>query len=463
MVRNFANLVLLIGLLALVGTRILMADIVIQPDSSRYASAGLNIYEHGVLSRQGYREDQVPEPGLYAGGIFTAWEIALAAKLDEQTYRDLVCVAKGAVSAECGLGLSSLKAIYYVETVVFHLCMLFVGWLFFGRSLFAGWCCVIASLAFYDTFLYASSPLSESGYLMLGGLFMASWAYAYERASQWSVWALAGVFAGLLVMVKPAWLLLPVGLLIIPVAAFFRYRESRLLVLKSAAIFLMAFILVVSPMMVRNVIELGTFSLSDTSYLVSSLSHRFAFNLMSWQEWFIGWIYYLPLSGARVLFGTEVLLPLGWGEQSYYQYGRDTLDALANSGRTPLEARNYLISQYVFAMPIKFIAVSLLLLWRGIFVGHLVGMVAVPSVAAFMLFARKVFLWRWAYIFLPALFMASVNAALSVSLYRYNLTIIIPYCLAMVWIGFAVLNFLLAKFDHSGFRAMARRFLPATR
>ncbi|WP_430475887.1 hypothetical protein ACQ0MK_10040 [Thalassospira lucentensis] len=264
-------------------------------------------------------------------------------------------------------------------------------------------------------------------------------------------------------MVKPAWLLLPVGLLIIPVAAFFRYRESRLLVLKSAAIFLLAFILVVSPMMVRNVIELGTFSLSDTSYLVSSLSHRLAFNRMSWQEWFIGWIYYLPLSGARVLFGTEALLPLGWGEQSYYQYGHDTLDALVNNGRTAPEARDYLISQYVFAMPVKFIAVSLLLLWRGIFVGHLVGMVAVPSVAAFMLFARNAFLWRWAYIFLPALFMASVNAALSVSLYRYNLAIIIPYCLAMTWVGFAVLNYLLAKFDHSGFRAMARRFLPATR
>ncbi|KZB62730.1 hypothetical protein [Thalassospira sp. MCCC 1A02491] len=174
MFKLAANMLLLGCLLLIVGGRILGSGANVQPDLPRYASAGLNVYQHGVLSPERYRVDHVPTPGFYAGGVFTAFEIALAAFLNDETYRDLVCIAIGAVDEVCGKELWSLKAICFTETVIFHLCVLFVGWIFFSQNIIAAWLCLVASLAFNDTYLYVSSPLSEPGYLMLGGLFMAA-------------------------------------------------------------------------------------------------------------------------------------------------------------------------------------------------------------------------------------------------------------------------------------------------
>lgn len=151
------------------------------------------------------------------------------------------------------------------------------------------------------------------------------------------------------------------------------------------------------------------------------------------------------------------------GETSYYQFGRDTLDDLANDGRSVLEARSYLLSEYVFAMPLKFVAVTLLLFWRGIFVGHVVAMLAVPSAGLITVFARNGIWLRWMFLILPFMFIAGVNAALSVSLYRYNLALIIPYSIAMVWVMMTAINFMLSRFGQTGFLATAKTFLPAKR
>ena len=457
------NTILIAFLFWVVVSRILVPEASIQPDSPRYVSAGLNIYQHGTLSEESYQEDVVPKPGLYAGGVLTAIEIATAATLSEETYRDLVCISEGRGDESCGLGLWSLKAIYLVETFVFHLCALFVGWRFFGRNVVAAWSVVAASLLFKDTYAYASSPLSEQGYLVLVGLFAAAWICAFDNAEKVFHWFLAGLVGGLLVLVKPAWLLLPVGLAFISLFALMNGKLLKRQTLKATTAFCAAFVLAMSPMIVRNMIVLDIFEMSQQRYLVSSLSHRLAFNLMSWKEWLIGWIYYLPVSGAQRLFGADALFPLGWDDRSYYQFGRDVLDKLANEGRSVLEARNYLLSEYVFAMPLKFIAVTLLLLWRGIFVGHVVAMLAVPFAGLMTIFARNGIWFRWMFLLLPFIIMAAVNAALSVSLYRYNLGLIIPYCVAMVWCVMTVLNHLLSKFGHNGFLATAKTFLPATR
>ena len=463
MLKLTTNTILFLGVVWIVASRILVPGANIQPDSPRYVTAGLNLYQHGILSAERYQEDEPPEPGLYAGGVLTAVEIATAAMLSKDTYRDLMCVAEVSVDEGCGRGLWSLKAIYFLEACIFHLCALFVGWRFFGRNMIAAWGVVAASMLFKDTYAYASSPLSEQGYLMLAGLFASAWIYSFDNAEKMFSWFISGLVAGLLVLVKPAWLLLPIGLALISFFALLAGKSPKRQTLTASASFCVAFVLALAPMLLRNWIVLDTFAMSEQSYLVSSLSHRLAFNLMSWKEWLIGWIYYVPVSGAQRLFGLDVLLPLGWGETSYYQFGRDTLDDLANDGRSVLEARNYLLSEYVFAMPLKFVAVTLLLFWRGIFVGHVVAMLAVPSAGLITVFARNGIWLRWMFLILPFLFMAGVNAVLSVSLYRYNLALIIPYSIAMVWVMMTAINFMLSRFGQTGFLATAKTFLPAKR
>ena len=461
MYKKITNALLLAGLLWIVAARILVSGASIQPDSARYASAGLNVFDYGVLSSQTYKEEKVATPGLYQGGVFTAFEIALAAATSNDTYRDLICVAQVVVDENCGQGLWSLKIIYYLETVIFHLCVLYVGYLFFSRSLIGGWVSVLASLGFYDTFLYASSPLSEQGYLMISGLFTVAWTRGYLRPSDLLAWGISGALAGLVVMVKPSWLVLPIGLLCVLAVTLVLDRRNYSLAMRAAVAFVLGFCFVIAPMFLRNFVVLDVFALSDSSYLISNLCHRLAFNLMTWREWFMGWVYYLPVSPAKTWFGADSLAPLGWGNESYYQYGRDTLDHFVRKGRDTAEAKSYLLNTFVISMPLKFIAVTMLLMWRGIFVGHLVGLIAIPSVVGFLVGAKGVLLKRWLFILAPAFFMAGVHAAVSVSIYRYNIPLIIPYCLAMAWLGFAALKLVPILCGKRKFLSIAARILPS--
>ena len=110
---------------------------------------------------------------------------------------------------------------------------------------------------------------------------------------------------------------------------------------------------------------------------------------MSWLEWLGGWVYYLPDFGddlAKTLFGKETLEGLGWGPQSYYEYGAHVLHPEAHARTAPDVATGYLIKTYVLGDPLKFSAVTALLIWRGIFVGRYLGLLG--------LVATVIALWR---------------------------------------------------------------------
>jgi hypothetical protein len=99
----------------------------------------------------------------------------------------------------------------------------------------------------------------------------------------------------------------------------------------------------------------------------------------------------------------------------------------------PNVATGYLFETYVLHEPIKFVAVSALLMWRGIFVGRILGMVGLVA----MVFA----LWTMpprqrdplALVALLGFALAIVHSALSVSIPRYNLALIPVYSVSMVW------------------------------
>jgi hypothetical protein len=141
---------------------------------------------------------------------------------------------------------------------------------------------------------------------------------------------------------------------------------------------------IVGAWIARSEALFGTASLTDPVYLEASLSHRLAYDRMSWTEWLGGWLYFLPDFGddaAAALFGKTTLNALGFGSDGYYHYGYYVLHPKAHALTAPALATGYLVKTYMLGDPVKFLSVSALLTWRGLFVGRylgIAGLIALP-------------------------------------------------------------------------------------
>jgi len=438
------NVALLIGLLCLVASRVLMPDVNVQPDSRRYISMGLNLAEYGTLSPAKFVSGVQPEPGLGMGGVYTALEIALAAKLHKPTRETLICLVATDETENCEIRIPALQGLYIAEIFIFHLSILTVSYLLFTCQIKA-WLAVVISLCFKETQFYATAILAEPAYMMTSGLFLVAWLYAWKRPHQFKFWFWCGLALGLTALVKPGWnAVLPALGMMLCVLAIWR-RDLILSMPRPALSFLVGVCIIMAPLLVRNIVQLDHWGMSDPSYFALSLSVRAGFNLMSWTEWAIGWIFYLPLSGAGRLFGYEVLEPLGWGDASYYVYGLNELSHLSMGQGGPREAVQYLWSGYFFNDPIKAIAVTVLLFWRGIFVGHVLGMLAVPSCVSFFFRVdhntRRLFFL----LSLPPLIMVGVHALITANIYRYNIPLIVPYAVSMAYFAYFAIQWGMRK------------------
>jgi hypothetical protein len=234
-------------------------------------------------------------------------------------------------------------------------------------------------------------------------------------------------------LVKPVWNGVFPGLLVLLVWGMWR-SSGRERLPASVLGLTLGYAAIALPFLLRNGLQIGMWSVSDPAYLVASLCHRFGYNLMSWNEWMMGWLYYVPDFGdnlATKWFG-DAVSRLSWDKGGYYTYGRDVLLPEINATAAGSEAaQRLLIERYIFDMPLKNAAVTMLLLFRGIFVGGNWGTIAVLLVfpALWLMPAPRRGLWLM--LLLPALGAALINAQASVSMSRYNLALIPAF--ALVW------------------------------
>ena len=433
--KNILNLLLLFSLFLIVTYRVIAPDINIQPDSYRYVDMGLNLAEYGVLTDQAYSPDTPPTPALGMGGPFTAFEIALAANLNATTKDSLSCIARPANSTTCDVKIPALKAMYIVEIFVFHVAIWIIARLIFANQPIA-WLAVAFSLGFKETKSYADSILTEPSYMMFIGIFLLLLVYAWQRRQQLTPWFWCGIALGLMALVKPAWNALLPAFAILLVALILSRRVSIISAVRAFAPFAIGVVLVAVPLFVRNVAQLDFWGLSDPVYLGASLAHRLAYNAMSWNEWAMGWLYYLPDFGDKAafsLFGKDAVSRLDFSPQSYFVYGRGILHAEAIKATSPQEAGGYLIRHYFFNDPLKGIAVTALLFWRGIFVGNLMGLVGLLLSGPMLYIMKPSVRQQILFIALPLFAMAGVHALVSISLHRYNIPLIVPYSLIMAY------------------------------
>lgn len=414
----------------------------IQPDSPRYIASGLNLYQHGVLTGGwAYDPAQAPAPGLPQGGVFTSLELALAAALDDRTRSALECAVRETIHAPCDRGMVSLKAMYSVEIAVFLICLVSVARLLFGDWLRPALALAFA-LSFKEMRAYSHDVLSEPAFMMMSGLFLLAVLRAVRAGGRALPWLLAGLALGGMALVKPAWSALLAGSLLVLAGMLVLHRDRALVWGQCWGAFALGWVLAMAPLLLRNYLVMDFVGLSDGGYMLAPLSDRLGYNAMGWRELAAGVLFYLPDFGdnaAIALFGQDIAEKLAWGDHSYYIYGRDVLHRMALAKGSVAEAKAFLWSEHFFNTPVKSLLVSVLLAWRGLFVGSLLGLAAllllVPVLRGLSHPQRTGLLA----LLLPLGMMVGAQALISVSIPRYNVGLIVPFSLvlaqAVYWLG----------------------------
>jgi len=432
--QKFFHISMLCALVIFVYGRIFHQDINVQPDSSRYINMGLAVADFilGPIHQDG--SETPPLLGYGDGGPFAAAEIGLAVTLSTETRNSLECLkeSKSLINA-CHLDIDALLFVYGTELLIFHMAVGLIAYLIFGNTTKA-WLAVAFSLAFKETKIYSASILTEPSSMMAGGLFLLLWVYCWKHPDKIKYWFWCGLALGLLILSKPSWQALLPAFIVLFVLYATVTHHVEMAQIRPLGMLVGGAILLMAPLIIRNGFQINVWSLNNPNYMSAPLAHRFGYNFMSWTEWTAGWIYYLPDFGdklAKSLFGEDLISKLGWGEDSYYVYGRDVLHKLAVTNAPDGHVAGYLVREYFFNDLPKSIAVTALLTWRGIFVGGLMGLVALVLSAPVFYFqpaqARKMILL----LVLPVMIMAAVQAVVSINLLRYNLLLVAPYALIL--------------------------------
>ena len=403
-------------------------------DAMRYVNYAVNVVTHGVFGLTGRNVSTLPQPGMANTPLYPLW-VAFGMVIDPDLARSLTCLRARGDDCPNGFGLFvGLQGVFAVIT----LAMVFLTARRVGFGLFAGWMAAAIVMASGELHYYANSFLTEIIMLPLFfGTVLCGLVAWQERRVRWLF--ATGVLVGLLVLTRPAYVLLVyAGVAVMIGAALWPWRVAgRKIILKGLVLALVGYALVTGPWLVRNKLELDSFALTE-SYTQRALAQRVAYNQMSWTEVAVAFVYWFPDGGdsiARKLFDEEHYRMLGWDRVSYYRSGaRETYKAARQRAGGDEGVLGDLLINGVLRDPIKHTAVSLALAWRGLFIAKYWGVVGFAAFmfAAVHLLRRRY--WLMVVVSVPVWFMVAAHAGASVSIPRYNLPLLSVYGMAMAYV-----------------------------
>jgi hypothetical protein len=307
------------------------------------------------------------------------------------------------------------------------------------RSQPAAWLALVLALAASEMRGLAALMLSENVSLPAFLAFLASAVSWAERRGPWPVAALAGVFLAIATLARPGYLyLFYVVLVLLAVMASVAQQPERRGRLAALAAFAIAGAALLAPWMVRNQLTFGDGALTS-GYAAFTLAQRVAYNAMTWNEWLISWLYWLPDFGdnvAKSLFGKDAVVRLGWTDPaSFYKTGLGPLYAETLKAAGSTEAHlDYLLREHVVGDLAKHALVTLPLTMRGIWAGGYVALVGVLLAPWF--FTAMSAKGRQPVVLalvLPLFFMAGLHGFVSVNIVRYNEAMIALWAAIVAW------------------------------
>lgn len=409
-------------------------------DAHGYGSIAWDLYRHGTFtdgSDVTPWPQPNPPPGMFVAPLYPAFAAAVLA-IDPDSADRLACMLvhrRQAVAAGCDVSFGVLVVAQTALATVSAFLVFVAAYVVCG-SLVLAWLAMLLALATGEYAGFAVQVLTENLVLPLFSAFSVVVVLAWRRPTALR-WLAAGLLIGAAALVRPSFAYLFYATVLFASAGLLitdRGRLSRAGLMVSMLVLGYGF--VVAPWLVRNALLLGVADIT-AGYGGHELAQRLAYNAMTWGQWLVAFVYWLPDFGdslAAALFDPALYQRLSFDHpDSYYRAGQELYrESLAAAGG-PEAHVGYLVRTYIMAEPVKHVMVTFALLWRGLWVGKVWGLIAfVCFVPMAVVAVRR--RWSEAIVFaLPPWFMAGFHAFVSVNIVRYNLILIPCFAIAMAW------------------------------
>ncbi|MBF0246618.1 MAG: glycosyltransferase family 39 protein [Alphaproteobacteria bacterium] len=400
-------------------------------DEFAYLAHGYSLFAHGVF---GYLVDPAiaPQSEMFFLPLYPAF-LSLLMSLDQTFASSVQCILSnmntdGPLHADPGCAPQYGLAIP-VQVLLAGLTLFFV----WGTARRLSGSAKVAALAAILALLtksyihYANQFLTEVLTLplaaALGWAMIAAWQDRSLKAA-----ALSGLLFGLVTLNRAGWSY--AVLVIAPVFLWMGirlWRERGPRAFLPAVMFLGVSAAVVAPWLARNA------ALFDKPALTSGyddmiLVQRLSYNRMTPDELAASFVYWLPDFGdalAAKLFPKESYARLDFGEPGgFYSGALETYKAEVDAKRGAQPRFAYLIEHELLGNLGKHVAVTFAMVWRGMFVGKVWGLVAWAMFLPLLVWAAVRGWGALVVLALPPVFLLGLNAFVSVSIPRYNLALI---------------------------------------
>jgi hypothetical protein len=431
-------------LFALATMAVLTTAILLRPakwlsdfDQSFYLTIAYDLKHHGVFSNGKFDDVNsvvaVPPPGMFFAPLYP-WLIVAATAVDPRFSAAIDCSVhenhKMRDGEECEVYTKPMLILHAAFLTAGVIAIAFAAQIIFAQPMLFWLAGVLATLALIPDADLFSFLMTESAAFCVYSVAALALVLAL-KAPRGANMALTGCLFGLLCLTRTSFAVLgPFVLALIVFNAAFGLRMPSRAIVRQAAVFAFAWLLVVGPWVARNAYSVGKWGLSE-EYGAATLVERFAFDGMTRREFLLAFPYCLPVIGEPLVkwaFGPNRMDRFLYSNPgSFFELGRSRrMRLVAQHGRIdpllPQLARDEMRERWW-----RYLLVSLPLGWCGMWVGGTLALLLVPLFAA----ACVVVIRRREPVFLlyaaPALAMLALHAALANHYSRYNLILIGPF------------------------------------
>lgn len=399
-------------------------------DEYTYLWLGADLNKHGTLTNGPFSENgEVGRPGRFLAPTYP-YLLHILSLFDETSFQTITCYSPRPPKDACPIAFGSLLGVQVV-LASFTALFIYLIALLLSRSAIVSWLTLTIVLATQELSYYASKILTETSafFFLFGFLLALVWGLKSGRPMAYAMAGLAIAFAAL---TRPSYMyLLYATALTLALLALCARRMEPKVMFGHLVLFVGIGIVVLLPWALRNWTHFGDPAIT-AGYGPYILAQRVTFNQMTWAEWAVSWIFWLPDFGdslAEALFAPELYQKLGfYTPESYFLQGNALMAELKQRLPDTKDQFNFLVQNYILTNPIKHVIVSASLTVRGMWVGKYLAIVGLLLlIPAGLLSARRGVLALFLAFAGALLFMAALHGLVTVNVPRYNAPLIALY------------------------------------
>jgi hypothetical protein len=340
-------------------------------------------------------QSDVAEPAMFYAPLQIAF-VAGVMSLDQNLAKSLSCFAWKSPNQKLNKALkantaqsceAAFRPFFFLQALILALVPFFAwltAWALSGNKAVAWGAVVLVLLSGRQAFHVTSFSADVLSLPLFAGLLFALVA---NIQSQYWLWTIAvGFFCGLLALTEPIFAQLFYGLLVVLSYWHAAKAQNSRYFWQTAAMLVAPYLLVTAPWMWRNYWAFDTSALT-TGYMASLLAERLAWNMLNGLEIAVSFVYSLATFGpdlAMAAYPQDAWQRLVPGAEGGVYTSATSLaqSSLVAAGSTS-NHMTWLLSEELWPNFGKHVAVTFALIWRGLWIAGLWGLMVVPLTIAY--------------------------------------------------------------------------------